>query len=256
MKTTWWWERLSDEDGLMMRTTWWWERLDDEDGLMMRTTWWWERLDDENDLMMRTIYLSTLNWADKEFFLTFLYIARLGQAWQNPSDINPKVGLRALISPTRSDINPRVGFELLSEIQPYGQASLMSRFRQTPLDRSRTGIRHLIIEDGYAPSAKSGARRSEKLTMRWSSMITRMNHSDNLCKKQIWIAFLRSHLTFRGKTQNTLLAYSRSKHSQHSLQQVNPHQRKLTSSNSSQQCIVYRISSRAKEEDCCERKSL
>jgi hypothetical protein len=73
-------------------------------------------------LMMRTIYLPTLDWADKEFFLTFLYIASLGQAWQNPSNINPRVGLRALISPTRSDINPRVGFELLSETQPYGQA--------------------------------------------------------------------------------------------------------------------------------------
>jgi hypothetical protein len=74
--------------------------------------------------MMRTIYLSTLNWADKEFFLIFLYIASLEQAWQNPSDINPRIELRALISPTRSNINPRVGFELLSETQPYGQANL------------------------------------------------------------------------------------------------------------------------------------
>jgi hypothetical protein len=76
---------------------------------------------------MRTIYLSTLNSADKEFFLTFLYIASLGQAWQNPSDTNSRVGLRALISPTRSDINPRVGFELLSETQPYGQANFTRR---------------------------------------------------------------------------------------------------------------------------------
>ncbi len=74
---------LDDEHCLMMRTTWW-ERFDDEDDLMMRTIWWWERLDDEDDLMMRTIYLSTLNWADKEFFLIFLYIASLEQAWQNP----------------------------------------------------------------------------------------------------------------------------------------------------------------------------
>jgi hypothetical protein len=74
-------------------------------------------------LIMRTIYLSTLNWADKEFFLTFLYIASVGQAWQNPSNTNPRVGLRALINPTRSDINPRVGFELLSETQFYGQAN-------------------------------------------------------------------------------------------------------------------------------------
>jgi hypothetical protein len=79
---------------------------------------------------MRTIYLSTLNWADKEFFLTFLYIASLGQAWQNPSDINPRVGLRALISPTRSNINPRVGFELLSETQSYGQANNISTKRE------------------------------------------------------------------------------------------------------------------------------
>jgi hypothetical protein len=125
MRTTWWWERFDDEDGLMMRTAWWWERLDDENDLMMRTAWWWRRLSDEDDLLvrwMRTIYLSTLNWADKEFFLTFLFIASLGQAWQNPSNTNPRIGLRALISPTRSDINPRVGFELLSETQFYGQA--------------------------------------------------------------------------------------------------------------------------------------
>jgi hypothetical protein len=109
---------------LMMRTTWWWERLDDENDLMMRTTWWWKRLDDENDLMMRTIYLSTLNWADKEFFLIFLYIASLEQTWQNSSNINLRIELRALISSIRSDINPRVEFELLSEIQFYGQANI------------------------------------------------------------------------------------------------------------------------------------
>jgi hypothetical protein len=57
----------------------------------------------------------------------------------------------------------------------------------------------------------------KKLTMRWSSMITKTNHSNNSCKRQIWTAFLRSHLTFRGKTQNTLLAYPRSKQAQHSL---------------------------------------
>jgi hypothetical protein len=110
----------------MMKTTWWWKRLDVENDLMMKTTWWWERFDDENDLLvrwMKTIYLSTLNWVDKEFFLTFLYIASLEQTWQNSSNINPRIELRALISPTRSDINPRVGFELLSETQFYGQAS-------------------------------------------------------------------------------------------------------------------------------------
>jgi hypothetical protein len=88
----------------------------------MSTVWWWKRFDDENDLMMRTIYFSTLNWVDKEFFLIFLYIASLEQTWQNSSNINSKIELRALISSIRSNINPRIGFELLSEIQFYGQA--------------------------------------------------------------------------------------------------------------------------------------
>jgi hypothetical protein len=128
VRTAWWWERLDGGDGLVMGTAWWWGRLGGEDGLVVRTAWWWRRLDDENGLVMRTIYLPTLNWADKEFFLTFLYIASVGQAWQNPSDTNPRVGLRALISPTRSDTNPRVGFELLSETQPYGQATKYRQF--------------------------------------------------------------------------------------------------------------------------------
>jgi hypothetical protein len=99
-------------------------------------------------------------------------------------------------------------------------SNLMSRSRQnvarkienehTSFDRSRTDIRHSIIENEHASFAKSETRRSEKLTMRWSSMITRMNRSNNLCKKQIWVAFLRSHLTLRYKTQNTLLTYFRS----------------------------------------------
>jgi hypothetical protein len=122
MSTAWWWKRL-DENDLMMRMTWWWRRLDDENDLMMKTIWWWERLDDENDLMIKTIYLSTLNWADKELFLIFLYIASLEQTWQNPSNINPRVELRALISSTRPNIHPRVGFELLFETQFYDQAN-------------------------------------------------------------------------------------------------------------------------------------
>jgi hypothetical protein len=122
VRTAWWWERLDDGDGLVMRTTWWWGRLGGEDGLVVGTAWWWGRL--ASKVIRGTIYLPTLNWADKEFFLTFPYIASLGQAWQNPSDTNPRVGLRALISPTRSDTNPRVGFELLSETQPYGQATV------------------------------------------------------------------------------------------------------------------------------------
>ncbi len=116
---------LDNEHCLMMRTTWW-RRFDDENDLMMKTTWWWKRFDDENDLMMRTIYFSTLNWADKEFFFIFLYIANLEQTWQNSSNINPRIELRALISSIRSNINPRVGFELLSEIQSYDQASRSS----------------------------------------------------------------------------------------------------------------------------------
>jgi hypothetical protein len=123
MTTTWWWKRLDDENDLMMKTIWWWKRFDDENDLMMRTTWWWRRLDDENDLMMRTIYLSTLNWADKEFFFTFLYIASVERTWQNSSNINSRIELRALISSIRSNINPRIGFELLSETQLYDQAN-------------------------------------------------------------------------------------------------------------------------------------
>jgi hypothetical protein len=72
---------------------------------------------------MRTIYLSTLNWADKELFLIFLYIANLEQTWQNSSNINCRIGFRALISSIRSNINPRVGFELLFETQFYGQTN-------------------------------------------------------------------------------------------------------------------------------------
>jgi hypothetical protein len=124
MNIVWWWRRFDDDDNLMMRTTWWWERLDDENDLMMKTIWWWKRFDDENDLMMKTIYLSTLNWVDKEFFFIFLYIVNLEQTWQNSSNINLRVELRALISSIRSNINPRVEFELLSETQPYGQATI------------------------------------------------------------------------------------------------------------------------------------
>jgi hypothetical protein len=72
---------------------------------------------------MRTIYLSTLNWADNEFFLIFSYIASLEQTWQNSSNINSRVELRALISSIRTNINPRLGFELLFETQFYDQAT-------------------------------------------------------------------------------------------------------------------------------------
>jgi hypothetical protein len=112
-----------------MTTTWWWKRLDDENDLMMRTTWWWERL--ASKMIRETINFSTLNWADKEFFLIFLYIASLEQTWQNSSNINPKIELRALISPIRSNINSRVGFELLSETQFYDQANHHKTFIRT-----------------------------------------------------------------------------------------------------------------------------
>jgi hypothetical protein len=88
MKTAGWWGLLDDEDCLMTRNAWWW-------GLLM----WWERLGDENGLMVRTT-------------------AILGQAWLNTSDINPRVDLKARISPIRTDTNPRVGFELLPERDP------------------------------------------------------------------------------------------------------------------------------------------
>jgi hypothetical protein len=106
----WWWRRLDDE-----------KRFDDENDLMMKTIWWWKRFDDENDLMMKTIYLSTLNWADKELFFIFLYIVSLEQTWQNSSNINFRVELKALINSIRSNINSRVEFELLFEIQFYDQ---------------------------------------------------------------------------------------------------------------------------------------
>jgi hypothetical protein len=123
MRTT-WWKRL-DKNDLMMRTIWWWRRLDDENDLMMITIWWWEWHDDENDLlMMKMIYLSTLNRVDKEFFLIFLYIASLEQTWQNSSNINLKIELKALINSIRSNINSRIEFELLFEIQFYDQIML------------------------------------------------------------------------------------------------------------------------------------
>jgi hypothetical protein len=101
---------------------------------MMKTIWWWKRLDDENDLMMkttfidemRTIYLSTLNWVDKEFFFIFLHIASLEQTWQNSSNINFKIELRALINSIRSNINLRIEFELLFEIRFYDQTNLFN----------------------------------------------------------------------------------------------------------------------------------
>jgi tRNA G10 N-methylase Trm11 len=76
-------------------------------------------------------------------------------------------------------------------------------------------------------------------------------------KKQIWIAFFRSHLTFRDTTQNTLSAYFRSNSSQYSLQQANLHQRELTSLYSSQQWLVHRMSSsRAKKRKIAASKKL
>jgi hypothetical protein len=86
--------------------------------------WWWKRLDDENDLLiMKTIYLSTLNWIDKEFFLIFLYIASLEQTWQNSSNINSRIELRTLISSIRSNINLRIEFELLFKTRFYDQTN-------------------------------------------------------------------------------------------------------------------------------------
>jgi hypothetical protein len=71
--------------------------------------------------------------------------------------------------------------------------------------------------------------------------------SNNFCKKQIWIAFLRSYFTLRDRTQNTLSTYSRSNSSQYS-QQANFHLKKLINLYSSQQWLVYKISSnRAKK---------
>jgi hypothetical protein len=47
--------------------------------------------------------------------------------------------------------------------------------------------------------------------MRWSNMITKINRfKTNFNKKLIWIAFFKSHFTFRNKTQNKLSINSRS----------------------------------------------
>ncbi len=76
-------------------------------------------------------------------------------------------------------------------------------------------------------------RRSEKLTMRWLSMITRMNHLKHFLQKTNLNRIFQS--TFHTSRQNV----------------------KHVISILSQQWLVYRISSnRAKKEDCCERKSL
>jgi hypothetical protein len=122
-------------------------------------------------------------------------------------------------------------------------SSLTSHHKRRSTDReqtyvirwSRMSMRH---------SSKSEIRRSEK-NWRWDDQAWSREWiiSNNLCKRQIWIAFLRSHLTFRDKTQKTLLTYFRSKQSQYSLQQVNLHQRKFINSYSSQQWIFYKISS-------------
>jgi hypothetical protein len=76
-----------------------------------------------------------LNWADKEFFLIFLYIASLEQTWQNSSNINSRIELRALINSTRSNINSRIEFKFSFETQLYDQINLknyvmiMTRFK-------------------------------------------------------------------------------------------------------------------------------
>jgi hypothetical protein len=44
--------------------------------------------------------------------------------------------------------------------------------------------------------------------MRWLNMITRINRLNSFCKKQIWIVFLKSHFTFRNKTQQNKLLTS------------------------------------------------
>ncbi len=138
---------------------------------MVRTAWWWERL--ASEVIRGTIYLSTLNWADKEFFLTFLYIASLGQTWQNSSNINPRIGLRALISSIRSNINPRIGFELLSETQSYGQARLMQEIwsneseRNDWLSRRRETTSHLLMKTAMQKTRNMHARTVKSIAEYW-----------------------------------------------------------------------------------------
>ncbi len=60
-----------------------------------RAWWWWA------GLVGLGRYLPTLNSADEENFLTLPYvIVSLEQAWQNPSNINPRVTLEFLMCPT------------------------------------------------------------------------------------------------------------------------------------------------------------
>jgi hypothetical protein len=174
MSTAWWWALLGDDDGLVVATAWWgrldgdglmrtawWGRLDG-DGLM-GTAWWWGRL--ASEMMMGTIYLSTLNWADKEFFLIFLYIASLKQAWQNSSNINPRVDLRALMSSIRSNINPRIGFELLFETQFYDQAiweCYSKRFQSRRLCSARSRRKRVENETSVRSSLKTDSKKSEE----------------------------------------------------------------------------------------------
>jgi hypothetical protein len=45
----------------------------------------------------------------------------------------------------------------------------------TSFNKSRTNIRHLIIENEHASFVKNEIKRSKKLTMRWLNMITKTN---------------------------------------------------------------------------------
>jgi hypothetical protein len=114
--------------------------------------------------MMKTIYLLTLNWADKEFFFIFLYIANLEKTWQNSSNINSRIELKALINSIRSNINSRIEFKLLFEIRLYDQtmSNHLNRLNQSKLK---------------AKSMKKSLQISLSFIQTKRSIMTKMTHS-------------------------------------------------------------------------------
>jgi vacuolar-type H+-ATPase subunit B/Vma2 len=142
-------------------------------------------------------------------------------------------------------------------------SSLISRFRQvwwvvssqTSLDRSRTGIRHSIIENEHELFVKTRLNDQkiddemikhdhENESSQTISARTNLNR----------ISQITSH-TSRQNAKHVISIFSQQFVSVFTASKFLL--KKLTSLHSSQQWFVYRISSsRAKEKDCCERKAV
>jgi hypothetical protein len=67
--------------------------------------------------------------------------------------------------------------------------------KHTSLDKSRTNIRHSIIENEHASFVKSETRRSKKLTMKWSSMITKTNRFKQSQAKNKFESHFSDHIS-------------------------------------------------------------